>query len=155
MNELIRPNNIITCTRRFQFCAGHRVLGHEGRCKNIHGHNYVALITCMAPRLDSLGRVIDFSEIKRAIGSFIDTHWDHGFLVNVNDRQLCEFFSAPENREFKLFTCDFNPTAEEMAEYLLNRVCPLFLPAPIEAVKVKLWETENCYATALKGGWSE
>ena len=29
----------LTCTRRLQFCAGHRVYGHESKCANVHGHN--------------------------------------------------------------------------------------------------------------------
>ena len=52
---------MITCTRRIQFCAGHRVMGHEGKCRNLHGHNYVVFVTAQADELDSVGRVIDFS----------------------------------------------------------------------------------------------
>ena len=30
----------ITCTRRIEFDAAHRVMGHEGKCKHLHGHRY-------------------------------------------------------------------------------------------------------------------
>lgn len=44
----------ITCTRRLQFCAGHRVLGHEGKCARPHGHNYTLFVTAKAVKLDHL-----------------------------------------------------------------------------------------------------
>ena len=72
---------MITCTRRFQFCAGHRVHRHESKCRNLHGHNYVLFVTVTAPELDSLGRVIDFSIIKGLVGDWIDSKWDHGFIL--------------------------------------------------------------------------
>lgn len=28
---------MITCTRRIQFAAGHRVMRHESKCRVIHG----------------------------------------------------------------------------------------------------------------------
>ncbi len=43
---------MITATRRVQFCAGHRVHRHESKCRNLHGHNYVAFFTAEAERLD-------------------------------------------------------------------------------------------------------
>ena len=58
---------MIEITRRLEFDAGHRVLGHEGKCKNLHGHRYSAEITVTAPDLDGLGRVIDFGVIKEKV----------------------------------------------------------------------------------------
>ena len=63
---------MISCTRRIQFCAGHRVLGHENKCANAHGHNYVAYISARSNDLDKVGRVIDFSVLKEKIGGWID-----------------------------------------------------------------------------------
>ena len=45
---------MITATRRIQFAAGHRVFGHEGKCRYLHGHNFIAFVTaapgdCFAP----------------------------------------------------------------------------------------------------------
>src|SRR5262249_22784820 len=55
---------MITATRRIQFAAGHRVFGHEGKCRYLHGHNFVALVTAAADDLDAVGRVIDFGVLK-------------------------------------------------------------------------------------------
>lgn len=137
-----------TCTRRIQFCAGHRVLGHEGKCANLHGHNYVALFTAMG-HLDSVGRVIDFSVLKEKIGGWIDLNWDHGFLFSYKDTVVHSMFLSEAMIQMKSSRCSFNPTAEEMARYLLEHVCVVALQnTGVRVVKVQLWETENCFATA-------
>lgn len=62
--------------RSHEICAGHRVVGHESKCRHLHGHNYkfhfkVAPLATKAintgagshivePCLDNVGRVIDF-----------------------------------------------------------------------------------------------
>ena len=45
-----------------------------------------------------------------------------------------------------VFICSFNPTAEEMAKYLIDNVFPdLFAEDKIKITKVVLYETENCF----------
>ena len=29
-----------TVIRSHEICAGHRVVGHESKCRHLHGHNY-------------------------------------------------------------------------------------------------------------------
>ena len=53
-----------TITKKLEFDYGHRVLGHEGKCRHLHGHRGVAEVTVYAPSLDNLGRVVDFGAIK-------------------------------------------------------------------------------------------
>lgn len=144
---------MITCTRRIQFCAGHRVVGHEGMCANLHGHNYVAFITAQAPNLDNVGRVIDFSVLKEKIGGWIDANWDHGFVLFQDDQATIDALKAFSVHEAghlsKFFKLPTNPTAENLAEYLLEVVCPRELEGTEVLVhRVVLWETENCYAEA-------
>ena len=144
---------VTTATRRLQFCAGHRVMGHENKCAHLHGHNYVALITATADKLDSVGRVIDFSVIKQRVGGWIEQHWDHGFIIARSDKQvldwLGQFRPRPETHQ-KLFLMDANPTSENMARFLLERVCPDVLDGTgVGVTRVRLWETENCYAEAV------
>lgn len=139
---------MVTCTRRIQFCAGHRVLNHEGKCAHPHGHNYVALFTAQAGELDSVGRVIDFSVLKEKIGSWIDRKWDHGFIFHKNDQQIRYIFEQPKTG-WKYFVMQTNPTAENMAHYLLHTVCPeVLVGTGVRVIDVTLWETENCFAKA-------
>lgn len=135
---------MIACTRKLDFCSGHRVYGHESKCAHLHGHNYTALVTASAP-LDSIGRVIDFSVIKEKLGSWIDTHWDHGFILWDKDVEARDavLSVAPS----KLFLLPSNPTAENLASYLLDVVSPSLF-SDVHISEVTLWETPNCYATA-------
>jgi 6-pyruvoyltetrahydropterin/6-carboxytetrahydropterin synthase len=137
----------VSCTRRIQFCAGHRLKDHEGKCANIHGHNYVALFTAVAGKLDDVGRVIDFAVLKERIGGWIEKYWDHGFIYNEADTRMFDALRCV--LEKKSWPAPFNPTAEEMAKHLLQTVCPRLLKrSGVIVTKVELWETENCKATA-------
>lgn len=122
-------------------------MNHESKCRNLHGHNYVAWVRCEAPNLDSLGRVVDFSVIKKKVGDWIDENWDHGFVLWSTDHEAIKAVSAVETQ--KLHLIDANPTAENMAAYLMQ-VANILLPDNIRCTQVKLFETENCSATATQ-----
>jgi len=138
----------ITAVRRIQFCAGHRVWQHESKCNNLHGHNYVVFFHAQAEEgLDDLGRVIDFSVLKAKLGGWVDTNWDHGFIHHTDDAETIKALAAIPNQ--KTFALPNNPTAENMAEYLLKVVCPKQLDGTgVVVSKVVLWETENCFVEA-------
>ena len=148
---------IITATRRIQFCMGHRVMRHESKCAHLHGHNYVALFTASAD-LDEVGRVIDFGVLKSLLGGWIDKHLDHGFILYEKDSaaiNALEHFapsgglSKYNETHQKLFLLPSNPTAENIADYLLKVVAVKQLEGTgVVVTKVRLWETENCYADA-------
>lgn len=140
----------VTVMRRLRFNAGHRLLGHEGKCANFHGHNYAAdfYVTAIgegAAPVDEVGRVIDFAELKALLKGWIDEHWDHGFVLSRDDENgLAAIRSVIPTKYFLL---PDNPTAENMARYLLEYVCPdLLAPYGVEAVRVVLWETEETCA---------
>ncbi|MBX3440230.1 MAG: 6-carboxytetrahydropterin synthase, partial [Planctomycetaceae bacterium] len=51
----------------------------------------------------------------------------------------------------KYFLLSDNPTAENMARYLLETVCPELLhPYGVDAIRVALWETEETCAIATR-----
>jgi 6-pyruvoyltetrahydropterin/6-carboxytetrahydropterin synthase len=133
-----------TAVRRITFCAGHRLMKHEGHCAHLHGHNYVVLFHAQASQLDPVGRVIDFSVLKRCLGGWIETHWDHGFICCKDDRETLDALSAIPGQ--KLYVLDENPTAENLARHLLEIVAPSELEGTgVRVVRIQLWETENCH----------
>jgi 6-pyruvoyltetrahydropterin/6-carboxytetrahydropterin synthase len=135
---------MITAIRKIHFCSGHRVLNHESKCANFHGHNYIAWFHAEANNLDDIGRVIDFSVLKEKIGNWIDENWDHTSLINVDDHDILKFAHLLEKNK-PVFICPFNPTAENMAKYLIEIVCPMVLKnCNVKVVKIELYETENC-----------
>ena len=140
----------VTVMRRIRFNAGHRLLGHEGKCANFHGHNYVAdfFVTATGDehmQVDRVGRVIDFAELKSLIKGWIDEHWDHGFVLSRDDENGIAAIRSVEPTKY--FLLPDNPTAENMARYLLETVCPQLLSdTGVEAIRVALWETEETCA---------
>ena len=135
--------------RRVSFCAGHRLLGHEGKCANFHGHNYVAEFHVCSDdgSLDEVGRVVDFAEIKARLKGWIDAHWDHAFLLWEADENGIAAIELTEPR--RLFLMPANPTAEVMADHLLRVVCPPALAGlGVTCTKVALWETPDSCAIA-------
>lgn len=138
----------ITCTRRIEFDAGHRIMEHESKCKYLHGHRYIIEATFASDGLDSLGRVIDFGTIRELLGSWVDENWDHTTILCDQDRELGKSIAAITGQ--KIFYMEKNPTAENMAEYLLEKVCvDLFATRNAKCTRIKLYETPNCYAEAI------
>lgn len=160
----------ISCTRRIQWCSGHRVVGHESKCAYLHGHNYVAELTAeqidpgTGLGVDCIGRVVDFSVLKARIGAWIEAHWDHGFIVCHGDHAAItalEAFDramqapktmAPAGFKQRVYVLPVNPTAENIARFLLERVGPACLGGTgVRLTRVLVRETENCWAEAKIG----
>jgi 6-pyruvoyltetrahydropterin/6-carboxytetrahydropterin synthase len=140
----------LTIMRRIKFCAGHRLYRHGGKCEFFHGHNYTADFYVTSEEVDSVGRVIDFAELKRLLKGWIDQHWDHAFLLNVEDHNGIQAIRSVEPTKF--YVLPYNPTAENMARYLLEDVGPdLFEGSGVTLTKVVIWETEESCSEASLG----
>ncbi len=140
----------LTIMRRIAFCAGHRLKDHEGKCAHLHGHNYVAEFYVSADRTDAQGRIVDFATVNRLFKDWIDSHWDHGFLLWDEDREAIDALRTVSPN--KLFLMPYNPTAENMARYLLSDVGPYLLGQivgyELRLARVVVWENENSFAEA-------
>ena len=137
-------SNPITCSRRIEFDAAHRVMQHEGKCRHLHGHRYALEVTFSATGLDALGRIVDFAVIKEKLGGWILTNWDHATILFDKDKALGAAIESHTGQ--KIFYMPSNPTAENMAEYMMREVCPaLFKNDGIRCTHIRLWETPNCF----------
>jgi 6-pyruvoyltetrahydropterin/6-carboxytetrahydropterin synthase len=129
-------------TKEIRFCYGHRLLHYEGKCRHLHGHNGRAVITLAAAALDPRGMVMDFSEIKRVVGAWIDAHLDHRMILHKDDPVL----PALKQQGEPVYLVDVNPTAENIAkliyDFALNQSFPV--------IEVTLWETDDSYAVYRK-----
>lgn len=147
----------VSITREFSFDAAHRLVGHESKCKYLHGHRYSAFVTVEGPELDGVGRVIDFAEVKRIVGGWIDTNWDHNILLNTKDILAdiarTRFDSGPaacQNVDEIFggkgpYLFDGNPTAENIAQELYHKT-DLLLPDEIDIIAIRLYETPKNFA---------
>lgn len=126
-------------SREIDFCYGHRLLNYDGKCKYLHGHNGRAIITIESATLDARGMVLDFSDIKNVVSTWIDEKLDHRMLLQRTDPAvpILEKMGEP------LFLMDENPTAENIARLIYEFTASRGFPI----VECQLWETPRCYAT--------
>jgi 6-pyruvoyltetrahydropterin/6-carboxytetrahydropterin synthase len=98
--------------------------------------------------LDSLGRVADFSVIKQLLAMWLEDNWDHKFILWEQDPAV----PAMQAIDSTLVVTPFNPTAENLAQFILEVVGPAQLAGTgVTLVKVTVEETRKCSATARLG----
>jgi 6-pyruvoyltetrahydropterin/6-carboxytetrahydropterin synthase len=112
------------------FAAGHALRGYQGKCENVHGHNYKVRVVLVGEKLDSVGLLYDFVELKKRIDEVIGS-MDHKFLNEI----------AP-------FT-EINPSAENIARYFYDELTRRLAASPNGAAvrEVTIFETDACAAT--------
>jgi 6-pyruvoyltetrahydropterin/6-carboxytetrahydropterin synthase len=147
----------LSLIRQLKFCAGHRLYQHESKCAFFHGHNYRVDIEVVGQgggtEVDAVGRVVDFSQIKQRMLGWLDAHWDHAFIVYEQDANALAAVRMVEPTKY--FVLPWNPTAENMARYLLEVVAPDVLgDLGVIAREVRVWETEESCAVASRTGFS-
>ena len=126
-------------TREIDFCYGHRLLNYEGKCRHLHGHNGKAIITVEADKLDDRGMVLDFSDIKQVVSTWIDDNLDHRMILCKDDPAV----SILQEMGEPLYLLDVNPTAENIARVIYEKTKSAGFPI----VEARLWETPKCFAT--------
>lgn len=135
---------MITANRYHDISAGHRVAGHENKCAHLHGHNYRVHFFCNAEELDFVGRIIDFSVIKTTLCQWLEDNWDHKMIIWEEDPMLYDLIRIDE---LGVVTVPFNPTAENLAQFLVTIIAPQILPPGIILVKCVIEETRKCSVT--------
>ena len=145
----------LSLIRQLTFCAGHRLYRHESKCAFFHGHNYRVDIEVVGDsggcEVDDVGRVVDFSLIKKRMLGWLDANWDHAFLVFEEDDNALAAVRMVQPTKY--FVMPWNPTAENMARYLLEVVAPNVLgDLGVVARRVAVWETDEACAVATLVG---
>ncbi|MBP2633076.1 MAG: queuosine biosynthesis protein QueD [Firmicutes bacterium] len=115
-----------------EFEAAHRIVDYPGKCNRLHGHNWSVEVTVKGKKLNELGMLIDFKELKKEVNKTIDK-LDHVYLNELN--------AFVEN----------NPTAEHIAKYIYEQleVSPLFINN-IKVKMIKVWESPKSAVTYSK-----
>jgi len=143
-------------TRRLEFDAGHRIPDHKSQCRHLHGHRYALEITLSGDiiRVDgdaANGMVMDFSEVKALADQHLVSLWDHAFLVYAGDSALVQFLGTMPEHKTVVLACI--PTAENLAEHafaILDAVYRDSYGNHLRLERVRLYETPNCWADALR-----
>lgn len=111
-------------TVRSAFEAAHRLIGYEGKCRRLHGHNWTVEAVVKGRALDRLGMVLDFKVLKAALNAVLD-EFDHLYLNDL------EAFAS------------MNPTAENLARLIFERLSasPIFDGGSARLSAIKIFET--------------
>jgi len=146
--------SIKTASKYHDFSYGHCVTGHKGfdkdgnetevkgKCYNLHGHNGRVTFYCGADKVDSLGRVVDFSVIGAKLCQWVENNWDHKFLIWSGDKRLPGLKKLDEE---SLVVLEYNPTAANLSDYLLCKIAPKQLEGTnVRCIKVVFEETRKC-----------
>ena len=110
------------------FAAAHNLRNYNGKCENLHGHNYRVRIFISGGDLDNSGMLLDFSALKKNFLK-ITEKLDHKYLNEIR----------PFDR--------VNPTAENLAKYLYSELKKTFKSRRFKVTKVAVWETDTNCAT--------
>ncbi len=82
--------------------SAHQLREYKGKCENLHGHNWRIVVEVAGDRLNSIGLLVDFHDLKRVLGDILG-ELDH---KNLNDVPC---FS------------EHNPSSENLAAYIAGR----------------------------------
>lgn len=129
-------------TRRLEVDAGHRLLKHEGKCANYHGHRYAIELTLEGTELDEVGVLVDFSAVKERFGAWLDHKVDHAMILQDEDPMV----GPMDNLGVKLCVVPFAPTAEALAKWFYSAAQDVLGLVPADVVRVRVYETPNCWA---------
>lgn len=89
-------------SKRMEIAGAHQLkLPYESKCSNLHGHNWIVTVYCKAQKLTSYGMIVDFARVKKALTEALDHQY-------IND-----------------MVYPLNPTAENMAKWICDRVSEL------------------------------
>jgi len=132
----------VRITRRLEIDAGHRLMRHESKCRNLHGHRYVFDVTVKGPDLDESGRVIDFGVLKELVGGWLNDTFDHGFIVQEGD-PLIPMLGDLDNKTAVL---NCAPSIENLVKVVFDHATDLMSPHGISVVHVRGYETPACWA---------
>mgnify|MGYP001472141750 CR=1 FL=1 len=83
------------------FSAAHHLRNYNGKCENIHGHNWRVRVYASSDSLDKDGFVLDFKVMDKIINNVIERldHMDINCITPFDVK---------------------NPTAENIAEHIFN-----------------------------------
>jgi len=114
-------------TVQTSFAAAHQLRGYEGKCENLHGHNWKLDVVLTAAETDHLGMVVDFNDVKATLDAILEK-LDHRFLNDLDPFR------------------EVNPTTENVARLIFNQLGPR-LPSGVTVKKVTAWESDRCGAS--------
>jgi len=111
-----------------RFSGAHLIRNYHGKCEALHGHNWKVEVLVASESLDEGGMVLDFKILKESTRRVLET-LDHKYL-----NELPDFLEV-------------NPSSENIARYVFDRLNPLLKGHKVVLKKVTAWESETACAS--------
>jgi 6-pyruvoyltetrahydropterin/6-carboxytetrahydropterin synthase len=142
--------------KTFTFEAAHRLQGHKGKCKNLHGHSYKVEVSA-APVIEMTDPALSLETEGSSRGMLFDfdvlTEWwkamdsvlDHTTILEEGD-PLIPALAGAANVRMTLFP--WPPTAEHLAIWIsddLAKWLDTHVPR-MYITTVRVWETAKSWA---------
>lgn len=130
-------------TAKADFDSAHFLLGHKGKCSNMHGHRWTIVAKIAGKDLiengEAGGMLVDFAEFKKILRAIAEDY-DHKLIIQ-KDSLKEETMQALRNENFSMIILDFRPTAENLAKHFYDKLKEKKLPI----YDVCVYETpDNC-----------
>lgn len=115
---------------RDQFSAAHALRCYQGKCENLHGHNFKVEIEVEGTNLDEAGMLLDFGILKHRLRQIL-AKLDHRILNEIHPFDT------------------INPSSENLAHHIYTEFAPFLANEPqgknvrIHAVSVSEKETQT------------
>ncbi len=120
------------------FEAAHRQMLDEGKCKNLHGHNWEVYLELTGQPIGGCNYLVDFKTLKAQFDQF-----DHACILQVGD-PLIECLSA---QYMKLLVVDDSPSCETLCDVFAEMILKEY--KNIEVVEISVWENSKSYASGV------
>jgi len=114
------------CNISDHFSSAHFLREYKGKCKRLHGHTWKVEATVIGEKLDEIGLLADFGELKKTLKGVLD-QMDHNCLNDL------EFFQV------------HNPTAENITKFIYQEFKKAV--APLTLKQVRVWESDRTSVT--------
>lgn len=127
-------------SKEFNFCYGHILPNHPGKCKNLHGHNGKLIVSIWGIPMSESGMVIDFGDLKLIVNTIVEK-LDHAFIVN----EFTPKWLVDHLAEYGLKT--YQIEGQSTAENISNHIHKYLKDWWKDEVRVEFWETPSSYVT--------
>ena len=131
-----------TVTIKISFDAAKRLMNYKGKCNQLHGYRHVIEATFTNKKTgDDI--IVDFHELEKTLGNWVERYWDHNTILNKKDKKLGAAINKITNQ--KVYYTDFDPTAENLAQFIKNKICPKLFSNNVKCVSVRFYDNPNAF----------
>jgi 6-pyruvoyltetrahydropterin/6-carboxytetrahydropterin synthase len=112
---------------RETFAAAHKLDLYEGKCEELHGHNFRVEALFKGDKVGREGMLLDFTVLKAYLREIV-SDLDHKYLNDI------PFFKERAS------------SSEYLALYIHDRLKDMVRKDGVTVSEVRVWESDNAYA---------